>query len=140
MVGSVVGLTFAPRDCAGGFLSLYKYDADGGIALTHKTPVDGCPGAVCAFKGRLLAGVGSALRVYEFGKKKLLRKAECGGFPNFVTTVHAAGDRAYVGDVEESFFFVRFERGDGNVRRRRRHSPAARDGGDAAGLRHDGRG
>ena len=29
VVGSVVGLTFAPRDCAGGFLSLYKYDADG---------------------------------------------------------------------------------------------------------------
>ena len=115
VVGSVVGLTFAPRDCAGGFLSLYKYDADGGIALTHKTPVDGCPGAVCAFKGRLLAGVGSALRVYEFGKKKLLRKAECGGFPNFVTTVHAAGDRAYVGDVAESFFFVRYDARDGSM-------------------------
>ena len=71
--------------------------------MTHKTPVDGCPGAVCAFKGRLLAGVGSALRVYEFGKKKLLRKAECGGFPNFVTTVHAAGDRAYVGASPRAF-------------------------------------
>ena len=115
VVGSVVGLTFAPRDCAGGFLSLYTYDADGRIALKHKTPVDGCPGAVCAFKGRLLAGVGSALRVYEFGKKKLLRKAECGPFPNFVTTVHAAGDRAYVGDVAESFFFVRYDARDGSL-------------------------
>ena len=86
-----------------------------GIALTHKTPVDGCPGAVCAFKGRLLAGVGSALRVYEFGKKKLLRKAECGGPPRFVTTVHAAGDRAYVGDFAESFFFVRYDARDGSM-------------------------
>ena len=30
VVGSVVGLTFAPRDCAGGFLSLYTYDAEHG--------------------------------------------------------------------------------------------------------------
>ena len=29
-----------------------------------------------AFQGRLVAGVGKALRIYEFGKKKLLRKAE----------------------------------------------------------------
>ena len=28
------------------------------------------------FKGRLLAGVGNVLRIYELGKKKLLRKCE----------------------------------------------------------------
>lgn len=34
------------------------------------------PGALCGFQGRLLAGVGRMLRVYEIGKKKLLRKCE----------------------------------------------------------------
>ena len=29
-----------------------------------------------AFQGRLIAGVGKALRLYDIGKKKLLRKAE----------------------------------------------------------------
>ena len=115
VVGSVVGLTFAPRDCEGGFLTLYRYDETGAVERVHRTPTDGCPGAVCAFKGRLLAGVGASLRVYEFGKKKLLRKAECGPFPNFVTTVHASGDRAYVGDVSESFHFVRYDAGDGSL-------------------------
>lgn len=28
------------------------------------------------YKGRLIAGVGSILRVYELGQKKLLRKVE----------------------------------------------------------------
>ena len=32
--------------------------------------------ALCAFRGRLLAGVGTSLRLYESGKKKLLKKCE----------------------------------------------------------------
>ena len=34
------------------------------------------PLAVMAFQGKLVAGVGKSLRVYEMGKKKLLRKTE----------------------------------------------------------------
>lgn len=34
------------------------------------------PLAVMGFQGRLVAGVGKALRIYDLGKKKLLRKAE----------------------------------------------------------------
>lgn len=45
--------------------------------LVHSTPVEGgVVGAVCGFKGRLLAGVGPTLRMYEMGKKKMLRKCE----------------------------------------------------------------
>ena len=75
-VGTAVGLTFAPRDCDGGFVHLYRYLEDGTVTLVHKTPLDGVPGAMCGFKGRLLLGCGNALRLYDFGKKKLLRKVE----------------------------------------------------------------
>ena len=34
------------------------------------------PLALMAFQGRLCAGVGKSLRIYEIGKKKLLRKVE----------------------------------------------------------------
>jgi splicing factor 3B subunit 3 len=34
------------------------------------------PLALMAFQGRLCAGVGKALRLYDMGKKKLLRKVE----------------------------------------------------------------
>lgn len=114
-VGTAVGLTFSPRDCDGGFIHLYRYLEDGTVTLVHKTPLDGIPGAMCAFKGRLLVGVGNALRLYDFGKKKLLRKVENRNFPNFITTIHASGERIYVGDVQESFHFVRYKRDDGSM-------------------------
>lgn len=34
------------------------------------------PLALMAFQGRLVAGVGKALRIYDIGKKKMLRKVE----------------------------------------------------------------
>ena len=114
-VGTAAGLTFSPRDCDGGFVHLYRYLEEGTVELVHKTPLDGIPGALCAFKGRLLVGVGNALRLYEFGKKKLLRKVENRNFPNFITTIHASGERVYVGDVQESFHYVRFKNEDGSM-------------------------
>jgi splicing factor 3B subunit 3 len=41
-----------------------------------QTETDDVPTALLAFQGRLVAGVGKALRIYDLGKKKLLRKAE----------------------------------------------------------------
>lgn len=38
--------------------------------------MDGIPGALAPFKGRLLAGIETTVRLYELGKKKLLRKCE----------------------------------------------------------------
>lgn len=32
--------------------------------------------ALLAFQGRLVAGIGKSLRLYDMGKKKLLRKVE----------------------------------------------------------------
>lgn len=46
------------------------------LELLHKTPVDDVPGAIAPFQGRVLIGVGKNLRVYDLGKKKLLRKCE----------------------------------------------------------------
>lgn len=34
------------------------------------------PAAIAPFQGRVLIGVGKLLRVYDLGKKKLLRKCE----------------------------------------------------------------
>ncbi len=62
---------------AEGFVRLYKLVDNGRrLELVHKTAVGGIPGALAAFKGRLLAGVGPIVRLYDMGKKKLLRKSE----------------------------------------------------------------
>ena len=42
----------------------------------RQTETDDVPMALMAFQGRLIAGVGKSLRLYDMGKKKLLRKVE----------------------------------------------------------------
>ncbi len=65
-----------PRSVAGGFIYTYKVTRDVRLELVHKTTVDEIPYAMCAFQGRVLIGVGKFLRLYDLGKKKMLRKCE----------------------------------------------------------------
>ena len=47
-----------------------------GLELVHRTEVEDVPTAICSFGGRVMVGVGKLLRIYDLGKKKLLRKCE----------------------------------------------------------------
>ena len=58
------------------------------LELVHKTPVDEVPTAICAFQGRILVGVGRMLRLYDMGRKKLLRK--CENKVNFFFLLHVS--------------------------------------------------
>lgn len=77
IVGMSRDLVLAPRSLSGGLLQTYKI-TEGGSKLehVHTTPVEDVPGAIAGFQGRVLIGVGRFLRVYDLGKKKLLRKCE----------------------------------------------------------------
>lgn len=80
---------------------MYRFkDAGRRLELIHKTATGGIPGALAPFKGRLLAGVGSTLRIYDAGKKKLLRKCEHRKLPTHIATLATSGDRIYVGDLQ----------------------------------------
>eukprot|EP00898_Chlorokybus_atmophyticus_P002633 jgi/Chlat1/3370/Chrsp23S08824 len=115
-VGTVKDLGFYPRSSSGGFIHIYKFTDEGrGLELLHKTPVDGIPASLCQFQGKLLAGVGSILRIYDLGKKKLLRKCENKGFPNLITQLHAMGDRIYAGDAQEGFFYAKYRRSENQI-------------------------
>ncbi len=46
------------------------------LQFLHKTTVEEIPAAVCAFAGKVLVSVGRLIRVYDMGKRKLLRKCE----------------------------------------------------------------
>ena len=87
---------------AEGFIRIYRLKDGKVLELIHKTPVGGIPGALTAYKGRLLAGVGGALRIYDMGKKKLLRKSEYRSLPTHIISLHVMGDRIYVGDQQVS--------------------------------------
>jgi len=66
-----------PLFCADGFVRLYRFLDEGRrIELVHATAVEGVPGAMAAFKGRLLVGVDSNLRLYDMGESACVPAGE----------------------------------------------------------------
>jgi splicing factor 3B subunit 3 len=100
-VGSVSNLTFHPLKQSSSHISLYRVVNGERLQLLHKTTIesnadDNVGGPILAlahFQGRLLVGIGRTLRLYEMGKRQLLRKCELKGLPTFIKTLQTAGDR-----------------------------------------------
>jgi len=79
------------------------------LLLLHKTPVeDGVPLALCAFRGRLLVGAGRRLRLYDLGKRRLLKKSESIVAPHMIVRLQAMGDRVFVSDLIDGVVFAKF--------------------------------
>jgi splicing factor 3B subunit 3 len=110
IVGVARDLVLYPQKNSGGYLNVYKFNEEGTkIELLHQTELEDVPTALCEFQGRLLVGMGKYLRVYDLGKKKLLKKSENKSFPNKIISISHSGKRIYVGDIAESFHFVKFK-------------------------------
>lgn len=80
------------------------------LELLHKTSCEAIPRAMCAFQERLVIGMDRVLRIYDCGKKKLLRKCESKQVPNFVTSITSASNRLFVADAQESFTFMKYRK------------------------------
>ncbi|GAA5883317.1 hypothetical protein JCM16303_006687 [Sporobolomyces ruberrimus] len=107
VVGTGEDTSLAPRACKQAWLNTYRVTDEGkSIELLHKTEMDDIPKALIAFQGRLVAGVGKALRLYDLGKKKLLRKAENKSFSSMIMTLNTQGSRLLVGDAQESISYA----------------------------------
>ncbi|KAF7971621.1 hypothetical protein HWV62_20728 [Athelia sp. TMB] len=107
VVGTAADTLLSPRSCTSGYLRTYRFTEDGaGLELLHKTECDDVPLAVMAFQGRLVAGVGKSLRIYDIGKKKLLRKVENKTFACAIVSLNTQGSRIIVGDMQESLSFA----------------------------------
>uniref|UniRef100_A0A7R9Z712 DNA damage-binding protein 1 n=1 Tax=Chlamydomonas euryale TaxID=1486919 RepID=A0A7R9Z712_9CHLO len=118
VVGTARGLRYMPTDCEAAYIRTYKVLAGGtGLELLHKTQVEvaAVPGALHGFKGRLLAGIGNVLRIYELGKKKLLRKCEFKKLPHNIVSLTSNGGRIIVGDSQEGLHLFRYKRVDNQL-------------------------
>jgi len=113
-VGTARHLRLHPRRHGGCFIHVYRLFEDR-LVLLHKTEVDEVPLAMVEFQGRLMVGVGRCLRVYDLGKKKLLRKCENKNFPTLITNIQVQGDRIFVTDMMESFQLVKYKRSDNSL-------------------------
>lgn len=105
-------MSITPRQASDSAILLYLVNTQTGtLTLTHRTPVDGIPSCLAAFGGRLLAGVGGALRLYDIGKKRLLRKCET-RIPTFLTCIQSQGWRIFVGDSQDSVLLFQYHSAD----------------------------
>lgn len=115
VVGTSVNQTFAPPKSTGNFLYTYAVkrakNKEVSVELVHRTPVEFTPSALTDFHGKLLACVGNQLRLYEMGKKQLLRKSLTKiDYLRRVTKIsHEGGDIVVVGDSNESVSYLKYE-------------------------------
>ena len=111
-VGTVRDMTLKPRALAAAYIHCYQFtDGNRSLELVHKTQVEDVPKALVGFGGRLLAGIGNRVRLYDMGKKKLLRKCELKGLPTLVHSIHVISpSRLVVGDLAESFHYVKYQK------------------------------
>ena len=109
-VGTVTGMTMHPLSHKESHVVLYRVVNGERLQLLHRTKVDDGPVlSLVHFQGRLLVGIGKVVRLYEMGKRQLLKKCELRGLPTMVKTLQAAGDRAFVGDMMQSVQFIRYD-------------------------------
>lgn len=107
VVGTGKDMVVSPRSCTAGFIHVYRFHEDGKeIEFIHKTKIEEPPLALLAFQGRLLAGIGKDLRIYDLGMRQLLRKAQAEAAPNLIVGLQTQGSRIIVSDVQESITYV----------------------------------
>ena len=107
VVGTGKDIIVSPRSYSAAFIYVYRFLEDGKeLEFIHKTKVEEPPLALLGFQGRLLAGVGQELRIYDLGLKQLLRKCQAQVVPNIVVGLQTQGSRIIVSDVQESVVYV----------------------------------
>lgn len=115
MVGTTKDLRFSPSSNDGSLIYTFKIKRNRskipGIELLHKTKVDLPPSSFCEFNDKLLVGMGSQLRLYEVGRKQLLRKSTSKiDYLRRANKIHyLAGDIIVVGDSSESVSLLKFD-------------------------------
>jgi splicing factor 3B subunit 3 len=107
VVGTGKDMVVNPRRFTEGYIHVYRFH-DGGrdLEFIHKTKVDEPPMALLPFQGRLLAGIGKRLLVYDLGLKQLLRKAQAEVAPQLIVSLQTQGSRIVVGDVQQGVSYV----------------------------------
>jgi splicing factor 3B subunit 3 len=118
-VGIARNLTLAPRTAQAAFVDLYLVKPTGhALELVHRTRLDEpgqatqmIPSAMAAFAGRLLVSAGPALRLYDLGRARLLKKCEA-RLPTFAACLATQGFRLAVGDAHQGLLLLQYLPGD----------------------------
>lgn len=102
IVGTGKDMVLSPRQCSEGYIHVYRFHEDGrDLEFIHKTKIEEAPTALQPFQGRLLAGVGKTIRIYDLGMRQMLRKSHAEVASQLITSIQTQGNRIVVGDVQQ---------------------------------------
>lgn len=97
----------------GTFIEIYSLETDPKkIKKVHTTQMDYPAYSLCSFKERLIAGCGPYLRLYELGKKQLLKKNEYKQKFTLIAFLRSANARIFVGDAASSVHMMKYNEND----------------------------
>ena len=103
VVGTAKDLKMNPRTYTSGYLHIYRLHDDGKeLEFIHRTKIDRPPTALLPFQGRLLAGCGPDLRIYDLGMKQMLRKCQATAGTQIIVGLQTQGNRIIISDSHES--------------------------------------
>lgn len=94
------------------YVQTYAIEGHSVPTLLHVTPLDTIATALGPFKERLLIGCGPFLKLYELGKKQLLKKNEYKHRLTMITSIRSANSRIFVGDGATSVHVIRCGEGE----------------------------
>jgi splicing factor 3B subunit 3 len=107
VVGTGKDMIVNPRQFTEGYIHVYRFHENGReLQFIHKTKVEEPPMALIAFQGKLLAGLGTTLRIYDLGLRQMLRKAQAEAAPQLIVSLSTQGNRIVVGDVQQGVTYV----------------------------------
>lgn len=110
VIGTGKDMIVNPRSFSEAYIHIYRFQEGGKeLEFIHKTKVEDPPLALVAFQGKLLAGVGNILRLYDLGMRQLLRKAQAEVAPQQIVSLNSQGNRIIVGDVQQGIMYVAYK-------------------------------
>jgi splicing factor 3B subunit 3 len=108
LVGTVKDMIMTPKSFSACFVHTFIMEEGGKkMQLLHTTTMDGIPYCLSPHKGKILAGIGYMLRMYDIGKKQLLKKCEYKHLYMGVNNIYTFGERIFVTDLSDSFHLLK---------------------------------
>jgi len=108
LVGTIKDYVMMPKSFTSCYVHTFFLDENGKkLVLLHTTTMDGIPYSLAPHKGKMLAGIGYMLRMYDIGKKQLLKKCEYKHLYMGVNNIFTFGERIFVTDLSDSFHLLK---------------------------------
>ncbi|KIE02860.1 Pre-mRNA-splicing factor rse-1, partial [Metarhizium majus ARSEF 297] len=110
IVGTGKDVVVNPRNFSEAYIYVYRFQEEGReLEFIHKTKIEEPALALIPFQGKLLAGVGKTLRVYDLGMRQMLRKAQAEVAPQQIVSLNTQGSRITVGDIQQGVTYVTYK-------------------------------